>query len=148
MSVPTNQMNAALNAQGQASANVKKVFYAYTFILSSIASGSVTTVNVQIQADADFLVQAISQQSFVANLIVTNPETLIQITDTGSGTTFFDQPTAIGCVTGDGKFPFLMPVPRLVTANSVLTLSFNNLSSTGNQSTYINWLGRKLYKMS
>ena len=148
MSVPANQMIQALNNQGQASANVKKVFYAYTFTPAALASGASITNNVQIQADADFLVQAISAASFVAGVYIAQPDSLIQITDTGSGTTFFDQQTAISNVTGDGKFPFLLPVPRLVTANSVLTLSILNVSSTGNQTTYINLLGRKLYKMS
>jgi len=149
MSVPAAQMARQIQQQGQDTAQYIKSYFAYNLLFSSIASGSALTVTTQVQTDADFLVQALS--FFCIDLttytVYAAPDSTVQLSDTGSTSTWFDQAIPISNVFGTGQYPFMLPVPRLVIAGSAFTGTVTNTHSTNAQYYMLTFHGRKLYKI-
>ena len=72
------------------------------------------------------------------------PLATIQITDTGTGKTFFNQPTFMGLVTGQTGYPFLLPAPRLIAPNTNIQYNVTNLASAA-RNFYLTMIGARLY---
>src|SRR5574337_1204406 len=161
MSVPNTQMTAMLNqssnqaAAAAAAAGVPQLvknYYAYNLYFPTVNDGAQASANTQVQADAAFLVQAMSAWIWdLTDLVVvpiTDAYTIIQITLQASGTTFFDQPIPISNAFGTGQFPFILPNARILPANSVVSGSLNNVASltpTNPQLYYLTLHGKKLF---
>lgn len=87
--------------------------------------------NVQMQADSDFVMTYISSASSTATGVInTTAAATVQLTDTGSGKTYFSAPTVLQAIGGYGGFPFLLPSPRVLNPNTILQIDIANLSST------------------
>jgi len=94
------------------------------FVYNGIGTDS--TVNfffIETQSDSDFVLVAIAGSTGPI-LDSGGPFVLfggpLQITDTGSGKTFFSEPTPAWMVTGFNGIPFVLPTPRLLMPNTTL----------------------------
>ena len=63
------------------------------------------------------------------------PLVTVQITDTGSGTNYFNNPIPLGSVAGSGQLPFVMSTPQFVQPAASLQFAFANFSAA---TTYAN----------
>ena len=88
--------------------------------------------NVQMQADSDFVMTYISSAAsgVGTGTINTTAAATVQLTDTGSGKTYFSAPTVLQAIGGYGGFPFLLSSPRVLNPNTILQIDIANLSST------------------
>jgi hypothetical protein len=100
---------------------------------------------IQIQADSDFAIAYMSGQAVVSNAVVGSPVATIQITDTGTGKTFFSSPTLFGLVMGSGGLPFYLPAPRVVAPNTNLQINISYLAGAAAADFYVNLLGARIY---
>lgn len=105
---------------------------------------------IQIQADADF---EISKLTFFASIAFAEeeqatrilPQVSVQLTDTGTGRQMFNIPVMIPAIMGDGQIPFILPVTKVFSANSSVTVAVANLGA----STYelqVNLIGSKIFR--
>ena len=148
MSRPVNQIHRALQNQGAASENYIKTYFAYNMYFASIATTVTSTTSMQINADADFLVQEMSLFCYdlTTNAQITAPISTIQLTES-NGTSFFDQAIHVLNCFGSAQLPFLLPVPRLLRSNSVLTGTLTNVVSTNAQRYMLTFHGRKIFQL-
>jgi len=107
---------------------IVKQFFAYSTGQVAVAGvvGTTAADTIIIGADAPFELQYLAFSVEQASLLIFNWAGLVQIDDSGAGRTFFDQPVPINCIAGTGAQPFVMLTPRLVQANSSLTVTFTN----------------------
>jgi hypothetical protein len=127
-------------------------YYNYNTLIDNngagIASGATGQGTIQIQSDSDFAIAYMSGVSVVNNTVGNSPYATIQITDTGTGKTFFNAPTLFGLVMGSNGLPFYLPAPRVVAPNTNLQFAINNINSAGNASFYVNLLGARIFYAS
>jgi len=153
MSRTSSQMRHQLgDAQSNVpQSNVAKYYFAYSFQLVGVASGATLTTNTQINADADFLVQAMTWIAYdlTGNQVV-GPDVgmaTLQITES-NGVTFYDQPQPIQSVCGSGELPFILPESRLLLKNNSLSAAVKNVYYANALSFYITMHGKKLFNMN
>lgn len=111
---------------------MNKQFFGYSTgpIAIAAAVGAVGNGQISVAADADFEVQYLLATVIQATLVVVNWGGTIQIDDSAVGRTFWNQAVPIQAVTGDGRQPFVLLTPRLVKANSTLTVTLVNNAAT------------------
>lgn len=121
-------------------------YFGYNCEIDNLAAGASGQALVQIQSDSDFVLTYLSANGLVtatgATLGFLNATT--QITDTGTGKTFFNQPALMGLVFGLSGYPFLLPAPRLIAPNTNIKFDITNLTATAN-TYYISMLGARIY---
>lgn len=117
---------------------------------AAIATGATVSAFIQIQADSDFVASYVAGNVLNAagTAITANPVCTIQMTDTGSGKTFFSNPTLFGMVTGSGGFPFLLSAPRVLAPNTNVKIDFTNNTGANVASAYVALLGARIYYAS
>lgn len=113
--------------------------------LSQVASTASATGTIQIQSDSDFAITYMSGNQVVNNAVVTNPISTIQITDTGTGKTFFSSASLFGLVMGSSGTPFYLPQPRVVAPNTNLNFAITNVFSAAAADYYISLTGARIY---
>jgi hypothetical protein len=121
-------------------------YFGYSVEMDNIAAGAAATSIFQVQSDSDFVCTYLSGVCVnpASAAIDPVPTGLIQITDTGSGKTFFNQPTFLGLVLGQGGYPFLLPAPRLIAPNTNIQYNVTNLQ-TAPRNIYITMLGARIF---
>lgn len=128
-------------------------YFSYSAQFSDVDAGISQTVQVQIQADSDFKIMNMTAALFnsadgaIFN-IASNPIGLLvtcQLTDTGSGANLFDKSQPLINVAGTGTDPYILPMPRIMSANSQLSVAITNASTTANVGVYITFGGQKLF---
>jgi len=107
-------------------------FYVYNFDFLPLAGGGTDTVNVTIDANADFIVmyaQAETRSSDDQTFFPAPPITAF-ISDTGSGQNLMQSPFPYTLVFGDAGEPGVFPVPYVVPRSGTLqiTLQSNELA--------------------
>ncbi|MDH5654203.1 MAG: hypothetical protein OEZ39_20290 [Gammaproteobacteria bacterium] len=128
-----------------------KDFYTYRSTALALAFGGNATDNINIEASSDFLVQKLTYQVDIAAAAFTDstrpiPNVTLQITDTGSGQQFFSDALPIPMIFGTGQVPFILPIPRLVMANSALQLAYTNYDAAVTYNIYLGFIGMKIYR--
>ena len=111
------------------------------------------TASIQIEADSYF---KIIKGSFFAWVEGTDPESTdatrpippitLTITDAGSGRRLTNNPVPVSSYFGDGRLPFIWPIPRIFLPRSSITFSANNLSTTDTWNLTLDLIGVKGYK--
>lgn len=109
-------------------------YYAYGGTVSSIAAGALSTVNVQVEADANFLANKFNVFASIAGAAQTDdsrvlPLVTLQIQDTGSGRNLFNTPLALPNISGYGSLPFIIPINRVFKSNTSIQFTFTNFSA-------------------
>jgi len=150
MSRTANQIQAQLGLQnGQPGAVniIQKNYYGYDFVFPTVASGASATASVQIQADANFFVQAMTYfcWDLTANAAIVPPYATAQITVQSSGTTFFDVPVPVSSFAGDGRLPFILPEARIIPMNALVVMALTNVVSANADFFQITMHGKKLF---
>jgi hypothetical protein len=108
-------------------------FFAYSTpqVALAAAIGATAAATISIAADADFELQEMTYAAEQAGLLVINWAGLVQINDSGAG-------VPINTIAGTGSQPYVLPgYPRLVRANSTLTVTFTNRVATASVVTLV-----------
>lgn len=126
---------------------IAKEFFVYTASLSSLASNASNADQVQLEADSDFLINKLTFAVYDAadGALVAAPNLTVQITDSASGRTLFDEAQPIVSIAGTGELPFVPPVAKLIRAKSTMTVTFANRSSATLYNIALTFAGTKLY---
>ncbi len=127
-----------------------KDFYCYSFSVASLASGATTSQTVNVEADANFILQKLTCFASIAGAAVTEstevlPLISIQITDNGSGRNLFNSPVALPTIIGSGQRPFILPIPRLFRSNSSINFTLSNFSAGTNYRLDVTLAGVKVW---
>lgn len=122
--------------------------FGYSVEIDNIASGATATGTFQVLSDSDFVCTYLTGCSVATatGIVDAVPQALLQITDTGSGKTFFNQPSFMGLITGQGGYPFLLAAPRLIAPNTNIQYQVTNLLGAGNTRNYfLTMIGARIY---
>lgn len=135
----------------QSRLTIPKSFYAYSIDFPALLLGTNTTKQFNIENDADFRLEQITYFSDIAQGDQTDstrviPLILLLITNTGSGRQFMDAPQPLNNIAGTGDRPFILPQPKIFTANSTVQVQATNFSGLTDYNTIISFVGTKLYK--
>lgn len=133
-------------------------FYSTQFTANAVAIAVTATQNIQIQSDSHFIVRYMTITVYNSpNIVVfTGLAALtINLFDTGSGRTLFDNPQAIQNVMGGppgtaggggGYAPFIFPEPWLVRAGGTIQVSLTNLGQLTFPRVDVSLPGMKAFK--
>lgn len=126
--------------------------FTYTAIFTGLAAGANATFNINIQADADFLIQGQAYHANVANAgqtatTLTYPLATVLLTDSGSGRQFMDSDVSIPEIFGNGQFPFMLPQPKIMSARLTLVVKCTNYDAAQTYNIRLAFIGCKLFKM-
>ena len=130
---------------------ILKDFFIYGIDFPSIVAGATATDNIQIQADADFEIQKLTQTSDIAGAAQTVstqvvPLITVLIVDSGSGRQLMNVAVAVGSLFGDGRIPFILPTPRIIAARSNITFTMVNFSASTTYRIRLSLIGTKLFQ--
>lgn len=130
-------------------------YYAYnarigTDAVPVAATGGVGQAQVQIQADSDFVLSYISggAQQTANDTINSAQSILVQMTDTGSGKKYFNQPTLLPIMAGQGGYPFMLPAPRVLNPNTILQIDVQNLMNISFVGIFFAFHGARIFYAS
>lgn len=148
-----NQNTIAMLQNLLAAKSILKDPFTYTANVLNIAGAASSTVQVNIQADADFMIQAQVQFTDIAAAIQTDstrviPVATVLLTDSGSSRQLMDTDVAISSIFGTGSLPFVLPQPKLLTARSNLTVKVTNLTAATTYNIRLSFVGYKLFAMN
>lgn len=146
-------MNAPVQYQRQPVAGGPKLrrdFCIYDIDFLALANGSSGSGAIQIRTDSDFELQKLSMFADIdaagqteATRII--PLVTIQITDTGTGRTLFNQPVAIGAIFGDGRIPFILPTTKIFTKNASVVVDVVNFDAANTYNLRLALIGSKIF---
>jgi len=111
-----------------------KDFYQYVADFGTITTGTTKTANVNIETDAEFIVDKITYFGTVGGAAQTKesrvvPLVEISLNDTGSGRNLQNLPVPLDCMAGTAELPFVLPVPRKFKPNATITVTATNISA-------------------
>src|SRR4029077_13929858 len=146
------------NGDNQMQTQYTQDWFVYVANFGNIGGGSGLTFaqNVQIQADSDFELVEITAQGLLHALLGVAGTPIVgsnvipasmQITDSGSGRSLFSAPVPVNMVAGTGQFPFILPVPRICKALSNIQVSLTMFDTTTYDSTFVAFIGRKIFAL-
>lgn len=149
MSMPVQRIQQQIDAQSQAAVNsaMTVTFFSYSIqFLNVAAAAGVFGGNLQITADADFMIQYVNAMTIdrTTHAQLASVAT-VQITDQGAGFNLFNIAVPLDSISGNGQRPFLMPIQYLVTANSTLNFAGTNGTTTNAIDIYLTLIGYKVY---
>jgi len=141
-----------------AAARVVKFPFTYNAVFraaaggNSIAAAGVGNANVQIDAGAPFMIVSQTYDANTANAARTAatqviPNATVLLTDTGSNRTMMDVAVTISSIFGNGQFPFILPEPKLMQANSQLQVQVTNFDAAAGINIQLSFIGYKIYKL-
>jgi hypothetical protein len=124
--------------------------YTYTGKIASIATGASGNTSIPIQADSDFVCIETTGSVYdnTAAGLVPSPYTTVQVTDSGTGKTFFSDYTLFALVFGIAGYPYYMPTPRIIAPNTSLLVNVVNLDPADTFTYYVAFQGARLYYAS
>jgi len=122
-------------------------FFVYSVNTASLAAGASVAAQINIEADSDFLINKITSAIFDAadGALVANPNLTVQLTDSASGRTLFDQAQPVKSISGTGELPFVPPVAKLLRAKSTFTVTWSNRGTTTLYNISMTFPGTKMY---
>ena len=114
--------------------NFIKDWYVYVAEALALAPAGNATAQVNIEADSDFYLIKLGFFADVAAAAQTDstrvlPLVTVQLTDTGSGRQLLNGNVPIPTLFGWGELPYILPIPRLFKANSLLRVDFTNFDA-------------------
>jgi hypothetical protein len=137
-----------MEAQGQ----VVLDDFVYIAKVDSIASGETKTININIEADSDFILDKRSFFAAIAGAAQTDSGRVIPLInmatqDSGSGRLLQSQPVPVSAICGNGELPFVLAQPRVFSANSTINFTFTNTSAATTYTDFsVALVGRKVFK--
>lgn len=127
-------------------------FFVYQAEAVTIPAGGNITDTIQIQADADFILQKLTYQADNAAAqedasTRVLPNVLVQITDTGSSRRLFFEPVPVTSVFGTGELPFILPNPRLFRKTGVIQIDFTSFEAAATPTVRLSFIGYRYYRL-
>ena len=128
----------------------RRDFYTYEAGVDAIAVGASANDVINIEADADFILQKLTFYADIAGAAQTSgtrivPNVTVQITDTGSGRQLMSNPIPIPAIFGSGELPFILPNPRLFRKNSTIQIAFTSFEAAITPDVLLCFIGYKIY---
>ncbi len=148
MSVPRQAMQASPPIHSR-STNLR--FYTYGLSFLGIAAGSTVTQTLAIEAQSDFEMRKLNQFSDIAQAGTTEstrvmPNATILLTEASSSVQFMNIPIAIPSLFGSGGLPFILPLPVILAAQSVLTVTVTNYDAATTYNIRLAFIGVRILK--
>lgn len=106
-----------------------------------IAAGAQAQGRIQFQSDSDFVIVSLGGDT----IKTAGGAATIQITDNGSGYTFFNQPTMMTLVCGTNGFPFIFPVPKVVEPSTNVTVDLTNVGTDTITRADFSFIGERIF---
>ena len=128
----------------------RRDFFAYTLTFAALLAGTAAQGAIQIQSDSDFELTKFTMFADIAAGAETEatrvlPLVTIQITDTGTGRSLFSSPLPIPAIFGDGRIPFILPVPKIFSANASVAVQVGNFAAATDYNLRILLIGAKIF---
>lgn len=141
------QNNSWIATVARQNANIINIEpYTYTTIVGPIDLNASGNNTIQIQSDSDFALTYMSAESVNnAGTISARPVATVQVTDTGTGKTYYSAPTLIPLVFGSEGLPFFLPSPRVIAPNTNLNVQVTSLFGTNATTFYFSFMGARIY---
>lgn len=120
---------------------------------NAIASGTTSAqVITPIDSSAMFIIESQSYAANSLNAAQTEanhvyPLVTVMITDSGTNKQWFDAAVQIPAVFGDGRFPFVLPKPRIVPANAQIACVYQNFDAAAGYNIRLCFNGYRLYSL-
>lgn len=130
---------------------LNKEFYIYSSNVAALAVAAVVTDNIPIQADTDFVLEKLTFHADIAGAALTDssrvtPNVSILITDTGSNRQLMDASVPLTTFFGTGEIPFILPQPRVFSANSVIQVQYTSFEAVNTPDIFLAFIGHKVYR--
>lgn len=127
-----------------------KDFFVYSTGRVAVGAGLSVTSNIAIQADADFEVIKMNFSADIAGASINNnsfpiPNVTVLITDSGSGRNLMSLATPLEALFGTGQNPFILPIPRIISARSNIAITFTSFEAVNANNISLNFIGNKLF---
>jgi hypothetical protein len=139
------------NGNGQR-AKRRQEFFTYSTgrPAAAIAAGGTQTPFINIQSDADFVIEKLSYAADIAGAVANIgntpvPNVNVLLTSTGSGSNLMNVAVPLSSLFGDGRLPFILPYPRVLPANSQLQITLTSFEAASTPFITLNFIGRKMY---
>lgn len=157
--IPDTRDNAAVRgyiADLLSRQNVEITPYTYNAVYwttgaaNNLAAGATNIpVNVNIQADADFLVVNQTYDANTANAARTAnsivvPNVTVLLVNTASGYQMMDQAVAVPLIFGTGQYPYVLPAPLLLPAKATLQVLATNYDAAAGYNLRLAFNGYKI----
>jgi hypothetical protein len=149
--IPQSRRQGIDPAGGNDAPSRKQDFFTYsTGRLATLAAAGISNNFLNIQADADFIVEKLTFAADTAGAALTfntypAPNVLVLLTSTGSGQQLMSSPVPLASMFGHGWLPFILPMPRVLPANSQLQITLTSFEAAVSWFLTLNFIGRKLY---
>lgn len=128
-------------------------FFTYVANVETLTSGASLTDTFNIEADSTFTAVKLAFMADIAGGAQTDatrvvPLVRLSITDTGSGRNLQNQPVPLASIAGDGRLPFVLPVPRIFQPRAAVTCTFENYSAaTDYANVELAFIGFKMWQL-
>ena len=100
--------------------------YSSPAVTTAAVASAAASEPIKIASDADFHAHYFTVSIEQAGALVGTYAGLIQIEDSSAGRTFFNAPMSVAGIAGTGEFPYELPFPRMILANSTLIVTVSN----------------------
>lgn len=147
-----NQIQLAQNAGRAGQRIISDEFFVYSTgrPAAGLAPAGTSNLNLQIQADADFLIEKLSFNADVAAAAQTEssrvlPNITVQLTNTSSGRALFSSQFPLTGIFGSGELPMILPRQYLLPASSTLQIQLVSFEAANTVFVTLNFIGRKIY---
>lgn len=116
---------------------------------SALPASAETDLQLQINSDSDFICQCVNIFAATAlGTLLPSPDYLFNLVVAGSGRQMFNTQVPITNVAGNwqnGAVPGYWPLPKLLAANTTLTLQLNNRTAVAANRADVSLLGFKVF---
>lgn len=153
-----NQQLVAMLLQLKSNSAVVK--YPFTFLAPFYTAGAANSIaagvtapayQVIIGSDAPFLILSQTYWANTANAAVTKstsvePNIVVLLEESGTGRKLMDQAVPVAALFGTAQLPYILPEPKLMPANSVLSVTPTNRDAAAGYNLYLAFHGYRLFK--
>ena len=148
-----NMQQLAANAGRKNQVIISDEFFIYSTgrpAAGIAAAGGVQTVNIQILADSDFLIEKLSFNADLAGVAQLHgtrivPNVNVLLTNTGSGRQLMNLQLPLTGIFGSGELPMILPRQYLLPASSTLQIQMVSFEAAAVPFVTLNFIGRKIY---
>lgn len=142
--------------QQPSQANVEKTvkdFYIYETQYDALAAGTSQSDNFTVEADSDFMLHKLSYFVDIAAAAQEEATRVIPlvtalITDTGSGRQLSAGAIPVPSYFGSGRLPFILPMPKMFLARSVVQVQVENFSASTEYNVKLSFIGYKIFRLN
>lgn len=104
--------------------------FSYTVTYNTLGALANVPVNIQIQADSDFVITKTMLCAYTAaSVFLVNPDYLVSFFDSGSGRQLQDNPVHVHNIMGTAERPFIWSEPKLIKGSSTFIVTTQNLTA-------------------